>query len=319
MASKLVWADCKGHITVGRQEGNIIILGILQFKAARQMARRSLLLLGAVAAFSCWRLTPVLAQIPADPSAVSTDETDGTAVGDAMPGPASGAADQVQTGAATSQSVDSVTSQPTTQSKSNQSSSESDLRGLHVNPVTGLVSTTATDYEPLTGDERLRIYFKMNYASVGAYFGPFFTALVLDQSTNSPAQWGGGFRGYGRRVASRVGNAVLQGTFQAPAAALLHEDVRYITSSQHGFKSRAWHAIKYSFLTYNGQGRPTLNVANLGAYYASTAASVAWLPGRYNLASYTFSNATEQIGLSIPVNLLQEFWPEIRHSVFRRH
>jgi hypothetical protein len=102
-------------------------------------------------------------------------------------------------------------------------------------------------------------------------------------------------------------------------AAVLHEDVRYISSSQHGFKRRAEHAVLYSFLTYNTEGRPTLNIANLSAYYASTAVSSAWLPGHHIMGAYTFSNASEQIALSVPVNLLQEFWPEVRHYVLRRH
>jgi hypothetical protein len=190
---------------------------------------------------------------------------------------------------------------------------------LKINPVTGLPAASESNYSPLTGSERWKLYFKMNYWSVGAYFGPVFSALVLDQSTGSPREWGGGFAGFGRRLASRVGNAVLQGSFQAPVAAVLHEDVRYISSSQHGFKRRAEHAVLYSFLTYNTEGRPTLNIANLSAYYASTAMSSAWLPGHHIMGGYTFSNASEQIALSVPVNLLQEFWPEVRHYVLRRH
>jgi hypothetical protein len=145
------------------------------------------------------------------------------------------------------------------------------------------------------------------------------TALLLDQANGTPRQWGGGFPGFGRRVASRAGDAVLQGTFQAPLAAALHEDVRYISSSHHGFKRRAAHAVLYSFLTYNDKGHPTLNIANLTAYYASTAVSTAWLPGIKSAARYTFSNASEQIALSFPLNVVQEFWPEIRRHVLRRH
>ncbi len=193
-----------------------------------------------------------------------------------------------------------------------------DKNRLAVNPVTGMVVASEANYTPLTGDERLKLYFKMNYWSVGAYFGPVFSALVLDQATGSPAQWGGGFAGFGRRVASRTGNAILQGTFQAPVAVILHEDVRFITSSKTGFKRRALHAIVYSFLTYNNQGHPTLNIANLGGYYASTAASATWLPGHYNVLNYTLLNGTEQIGLSVPVNVFQEFWPEVRRAVFHR-
>jgi hypothetical protein len=309
------------QITVRQQEGNILAILLERFKALRKPAERRLLIFGAMAALSCGHLTPVFAQVPAESWATSTDDTDAASIGGTTQGQtADGVGDQVPKADAAGQSSSGSTpSQPSTSGASNQSSAESEPQSLHVNPVTGLVSTSPANYEPLTGSERLNLYFKMNYASVGAYFGPFFTALVLDQTTNSPAQWGGGFKGYGRRVASRMGDAILQGTFQAPAAAVLHEDVRYIVSSQHGFKSRAWHAIKYSFLTYNDQGRSTLNVANLGAYYASTAVSTAWLPGRRNIASYTLSNATEQIGLSLPVNLLQEFWPEVRHFVLRRH
>ena len=196
---------------------------------------------------------------------------------------------------------------------------ENEKARLAVNPVTGMTTSPGTGYEPLTGQERWKLYWKQNYFSVGAYFGPVFTALVLDQATGSPQQWGGGFPGYGRRVASRLPPMPpIQGTFQAPVAALLHEDVRYISSPQPGGKRRVLHAIAYSFLTYNTEGHPTLNFANLGGYYAATALSTIWLPSQHSVAKYTFSNATESIALTLPVNLLQEFWPEVVHTVFRR-
>ena len=201
----------------------------------------------------------------------------------------------------------------------NQSSGKDKKQRLEINPITGLAGTSESGYSPLTGSERWKLYFRMNYWSVGAFFSPVMTALLLDQTTGSPTQWGRGFHGFGRRVASRVGNAVLQGTFQAPLAAILHEDVRYIPTSHRSFQRRAMHAILYSFLTYNDKGHPTLNIANLTAFYTATAVSTAWLPSIQNVARYTFSNASEQIALSFPLNVVQEFWPEIRHYVLRRH
>ena len=85
-----------------------------------------------------------------------------------------------------------------------------------------------------------------------------------------------------------------------------------------GFKKRALHAIAYSFVTYNDQGRTTLNFANLTSIYATAAIFTAWVPGRFKLAAYTLTNGTEQIGLSVPIGLLQEFWPEIRRKILRR-
>jgi hypothetical protein len=192
-------------------------------------------------------------------------------------------------------------------------------QALSVNPVTGLASASALDYHPVTGKERWQLYWRQNYSSVGAYFGPVFTALVLDQATGSPSQWGGGTRGYGFRVASRTAMGMVQGTLQASIAAGLHEDVRYISSARTGFKRRALHTFVYSFVTYNDEGRTTLNFANLTSYYATTALSTAWLPGRFKVATYTLSNGAAQIGLGVPVNLLQEFWPDIRRKILRSH
>jgi hypothetical protein len=293
---------------------------LMLHKTVWRIAGRSLLLLAAMAALTGWRLTAAFAQASGESSAVSVDDTDLTGIDATTEGESScDAGDQTPKPEASDQtSSGGATGQPSTGGTPNASSTQKQPKTLSVNPVTGMVSASEANYEPLSGKERVKIYFKMNYGSVGAYFGPFFTALVLDQATGSPAQWGGGFAGYGRRVASRLGTAILQGTFQAPVAALLHEDVRYIASSQHGAKRRAWHAVKYSFLTYNTHGQATLNVANLSSYYAATAISTAWLPSHNNLATYTLSNATEQVGLSIPINLLQEFWPEIRHAVLKR-
>jgi len=199
------------------------------------------------------------------------------------------------------------------------SSSQDEKQRLSVNPLTGQTSAPGSNFTPLTPDERWKLYIKQSYWSVGAYFGPLFAALVLDQATGTPPEWGGGFRGYGRRLASRWASAdLVQNGFQFPVAALLKEDVRYIASTQHGFRRRAGHAILYSFLTYNSQGHPTLNVANVGGYYFASAVSTAWMPESQKLGSYTLSNGSESIALSIPVNMLQEFWPEIRHTVFRR-
>ncbi len=188
-----------------------------------------------------------------------------------------------------------------------------------VNPLTGQVSAQGSDYVPLTGHERWKMYFKQNYWSVGAYFGPFAAALVLDQATGQPEQWGGGFPGYGRRLASRLGGAVIQGSVQAPLAAWFKEDTRYIMSTQHGFKRRAGHALLYGFLTYNNNGKPTLNVANLAGYYAASAASTLWLPGVGNTALYALRDGSSEVGLGAAVNLIQEFWPEISRTLRRHH
>lgn len=189
---------------------------------------------------------------------------------------------------------------------------------LSVNPLTGLVSVSAGRYKPLTRKERWNLYWQQNFLSAGSYFGPVFTALLLDQATGTPQQWGGGMEGYGRRLASRLGQAVVQGTVQAPLAAVLHEDVRYIASARHGFRHRMAHSLIFSFLTYNGSGKPTPNFANFIGYYASAGIATSWLPGEHYRTGYAVSTASEEMVLAVPINVLQEFWPEVRRKVLRR-
>ncbi len=187
---------------------------------------------------------------------------------------------------------------------------------LAVNPLTGLVTTSAANYRPLTGRERWKLYFKQSYFSAGAYIGPAATALI-DQASGEPPEWGGGFEGYGRRLASRLGTGVIQGTVQAPFAAMMKYDVRYIASDKPGFKRRLGHAVIYSFLTYNKEGRPRVNFPNLGAYYAASAISTSWQPGDHDVASDTLRDGSVGIGLSVAVNIIQEFWPDVMRKLQR--
>ena len=78
------------------------------------------------------------------------------------------------------------------------------------------------------------------------------------------------------------------------------------------------HAVIFSFLTYDNHGHPTPNFANFAGYYVSAAVATSWLPGQHYRTGYTFSTASEQLVLAVPVNLLQEFWPEVRRKLLHR-
>lgn len=189
---------------------------------------------------------------------------------------------------------------------------------LAVNPLTGLTSVSASNYRPLTGKQRRQLYWKQNYFSAGAYVGPVLSALMLDQATGSPKEWGGGMEGFGKRLGSRLLSSTVQGNIQAALAVPLHEDVRYIARGQGSAGRRVLHAFAFSFLTYNNHGHTTVNIANLTGYYAGSAIATTWIPTRESLARYTFEYGSEEIGFSIAVNVVQEFWPDIRRKFLHR-
>jgi hypothetical protein len=189
---------------------------------------------------------------------------------------------------------------------------------LNVNPLTGLTSASAVNYRPLTGKERWQLYWKQNYFSAGAYVGPVLSALVLDQATGWPEEWGGGMEGFGKRLGSRLLQSTIQGNIQAALAAPLREDVRYISLGKGSAGRRILHTFAFSFVTYNNHGHVTPNIANLTGFYASSAISTTWVPTDDTLGRYTLVHGSQQVGLSIAINIVQEFWPDIQRKVLHR-
>ncbi len=187
-----------------------------------------------------------------------------------------------------------------------------------VNVFTGVGYASPDNYKPLTGKERWRYYFNQNFISAGAYVGPVLSA-VIDQVNGQPPEWGGGMQGYGKRVASRLGTGIVQGTTQSTACALLGQDPRYIRSSSTSILGRAGHAFAFGLLTYNNEGKVRIAFATLASYYVSSMSTNAWLPDRYSALGDGVRDGNRQVILAGLVNQFQEFWPDIKRIVFRRH
>jgi hypothetical protein len=186
-----------------------------------------------------------------------------------------------------------------------------------VNVITGLGTASSDHYKPLVGRDRWEFYVHQNFTTAGAYFGPV-TSSVVDQIEGQPPEWGGGMAGYGKRVASRLGTTIIQGSVQSAGCALLGHDPRYIRSADRRILHRIGHAFLFTLVTYNEEGNVRPAVATLGAYYTSSMVSTLWYPDRFTVFGDGVRDGNRQvIGASV-MNQVQEFWPEIVRYVFRR-
>jgi hypothetical protein len=130
----------------------------------------------------------------------------------------------------------------------------------------------------LTSAQRRELYLQQTLATPGAYMKRMFAAGI-DQARGSSSQWGGGFRGYGERFASREGQFISANTLAALGNAALKYEPRYDQCRCSGLLPRMRHAILRNFLTYNAsetQLRPqwALYAGSLGGGMISTA----WKP-----------------------------------------
>jgi hypothetical protein len=195
--------------------------------------------------------------------------------------------------------------------------SSNDKDVTSVNAITGLGQVSPINYKPLTGHQRWQFYLSQNFTSFGSYFGPVMVSII-DQADGDPPEWGGGMGGYGKRLGSRIGTGVIQGSVQSAGCAALGQDPRYIRSADPRILHRIGHAFVYTLITYNNEGKNRLALATLGSYYASSMITSAWYPSRYTALGDGVRDGNRQVILAGLVNQFQEFWPEINRYVFRR-
>lgn len=185
-----------------------------------------------------------------------------------------------------------------------------------VNLASGKGTVSEDDYHPLTGRERWIYYVRATYWSPAAVFGAAGPAIGA-QLGDSPPEWGGGVKGYGRRFASEFANNIVTNSIQSGLAALLKHEPRYVRSAKKGFFKRTGHALAFVFVTYNDDGKIRPAIANIAADYGGAFAQIAWYPSRYTVRGDGVRFGNLALGFNFIANLINEFTPDIKR-VFRR-
>lgn len=137
------------------------------------------------------------------------------------------------------------------------------------------------------------------------------------QSKATP-QLGTGAAGYGRYYWREFTDQV-SGTFftEAIIPTLTHEDPRYYTLGEKGFLRRATYAITRTVITKNDAGGEEFNISEIGGNAAEAALSNLYYPSEERGFNKTAKNFATQTAITAAANVLKEFWPDIRKSLFR--
>jgi hypothetical protein len=170
----------------------------------------------------------------------------------------------------------------------------------------------------LSHRERFHLYVAQTYISVGIYAK---TAVLsgIDQFDASPKEWGGGSRGFAKRVASTHAQSVIQNSLSALGNGIVGFEPRYDHCRCEGGWHRARHAIVRNVLTYDRtehHWRPQLPL------YISSAStgmiSGAWLPDRRSAAWRAAHNVLTQLAVGAVAHLVGEFAPDVKRVLFKR-
>jgi hypothetical protein len=157
--------------------------------------------------------------------------------------------------------------------------------------------------------------------SVVDYSSYTWTGILAGQAMllNSDPELGHGIAGYGRYYWRSFVDGV-SGTFftEAIFPAITHEDPRYYTMENGGFFRRMGYAISRAFVTKTDSGGTSFNWSEVAGNGLEAALSNAYYPPQERGLSQTARNWGTQMESAVLNHVFQEFWPDIRHHLFRQ-
>ncbi|SRR5258706_6587201 len=136
----------------------------------------------------------------------------------------------------------------------------------------------------------------------------------IRQMQGSPYEWGGGIKGFGKRLASGFGSHLVKHTIQLGVASVRHERMGYQRSQDQGFGPRLRHALAATVVTTrtDREGQ-TIAAGHITGVVGAGFISRLWHPARFHTIASGFSSAGLIFASDAGGNVLREFWPEIRH------
>ena len=202
--------------------------------------------------------------------------------------------------------------QPTPQSASGQQARGQQARDrqIEVNWLYGAYVPKDVPLVALNGEQRVHLWVRATFTTYGIYAK---TALfsISDQVNNRPPAWGDGWAGYGKRVASRQGQFVIQNSLSALGNGIVGYEPRYDRCQCDGFWPRTGHAVIRNFITYDRS--ETKRRIQIPLYLAAFGAGVvagSWTPN-HDLLTTGAHGALSQAIFGVLANMVGEFWPQI--------
>jgi hypothetical protein len=138
-----------------------------------------------------------------------------------------------------------------------------------------------------------------------------FVYAGVDQLRNDPVEWGKGWRGYEKRLASDVGEFVIQESVTDAIAAGMNRPLDYQRCRCKEFGDRVGWALEGSITDLLPTGHRALAGPRIVGAYAGSSAQASWRPAPANggRARVALVNGTVSLLIGAGINLYYELRP----------
>jgi hypothetical protein len=129
----------------------------------------------------------------------------------------------------------------------------------------------------------------------------------VDQARNEPAEWGGGWSGYGKRAASNVGEFIIQEGVTEGLAAAMRRPLDYQPCHCGNTMKRIGWAVWGAFADHMPDGTHPVAVPRIVGAYAGSFAQASWRPAHSDRTRIALARGTTSLGIGALINLFYEF------------
>ncbi len=174
-----------------------------------------------------------------------------------------------------------------------------------------------TTYIPLTVKEKFKLGAEDAF---DPYAFPLAGVLAaIAQAKDDDPAWGQGWKSFGKRYTAGFGDTVT-GSFMTTGVfpSLLREDPRYFRKGTGGFRRRSLYALKRIVVIRADSGRSEFNFSEFGGNAVAGGISQIYHSRQERSVSNFMNDWAMQIAIDVIANQAKEFWPDIRHKIFKK-
>lgn len=177
----------------------------------------------------------------------------------------------------------------------------------------------AGEVPPLTAGQKFTVLTRSSFDY--AKFIWYGALAGIGQAVNSQSGYGQGAAGYGKRYGAAFADGTMEDYMTgAILPALLHQDPRYFQLGKGGFWHRTGYAMSRIVITRSDSGHNQFNFSEVvGSGAVASIGTFSYYPKNDRTASNVMSVWGTQLGIDTFVNVLKEFWPDIRRNLSRSH
>jgi hypothetical protein len=187
---------------------------------------------------------------------------------------------------------------------------------LPVNWLYGAFVPKGAPLQPLTGEQRFKLYVRQTYTTPGIYIKTGFFVLH-DQVNNTNPEWGDGASGFAKRLGTLYAQNVIQNSLTSLGNAAVKFEPRYDRCRCVGAWPRIRHATIRNFITYGGSDDKALRpqIPSYAAAFGAGVTVASWEPNTSSVLIKGYQSAATQAWVGVVSNLLAEFAPDVKRML----